>query len=47
MADNFNSLQEFNPGVGTTASYHALAALENAGIAKVSRLHVSLRVVLE
>src|SRR5215204_4363446 len=47
MANHLNSLQEFHFGAGKTAKYHALAALEKAGVARVSRLPVSLRVVLE
>ncbi len=43
----FNSLQEFKFGAGKTGKYYSLPALEKAGVAKVSRLPVSLRVVLE
>jgi aconitate hydratase len=42
-----NSLQEFKFGAGKSGQYYSLPALEKAGIAKVSRLPVSLRVVLE
>ena len=42
----FNSLQEFKFG-GKTGKYYSLPALEKAGFGKVSRLPVSLRVVLE
>jgi len=42
----FNSLQEFQYG-GKTGKYHSLPALEKAGLGKISRLPVSLRVVLE
>ena len=43
----FNSLQKFKFGAGKTGSYYALPALEKAGLGKISRLPVSLRVVLE
>ncbi|NBR30153.1 MAG: aconitate hydratase, partial [Betaproteobacteria bacterium] len=43
----FNSLQEFKLKSGKTGKYYSLAALEKAGLGKVSRLPVSLRVVLE
>ena len=42
----FNSLQEFNYA-GKTGKYYSLPALEKAGLGKISRLPVSLRVVLE
>ena len=42
----FSSLQEFNPGQGT-GKYYSLRALETAGVGKVSRLPVSIRIVLE
>jgi aconitate hydratase len=43
----FNALREFKPGAGSTGRFHSLAALEAAGLGKVSRLPVSLRIVLE
>jgi aconitate hydratase len=42
----FNSLQEFSYA-GKTGRYFSLPALEKAGLGKVSRLPVSMRVVLE
>ncbi len=42
----FNSFQEFRYA-GKTGRYYSLPALEKAGLGKVSRLPVSLRVVLE
>ncbi|HEY9447405.1 MAG TPA: aconitase family protein, partial [Burkholderiales bacterium] len=42
-----NSLQEFQFGTGKSGRYYSLPALEKAGVGKVSRLPVSLRVVLE
>jgi aconitate hydratase len=47
MAQNaFNSLQDFKIGA-RTGRFHSLAALEKAGVGKVSRLPVSIRIVLE
>ncbi len=47
MAHNlFNSLQDFTIGA-RKGKYYSLAALEKAGIGKVSRLPVSIRIVLE
>ena len=43
----FNSLQEFQFGAGKSGQYYSLPALEKAGLGKVSRLPISLRVVLE
>ncbi len=41
------SLREFSFGAGKSGQYYSLQALEQAGFAKISRLPVSLRVVLE
>ncbi|HQR20468.1 MAG TPA: aconitate hydratase [Burkholderiaceae bacterium] len=47
MAHNlFNSLQDFTIGA-KKGKFYSLAALEKAGVAKVSRLPVSIRIVLE
>jgi aconitate hydratase len=43
----FNSLQEFRFGDNRTGKYYSLPALEKAGLGKISRLPISLRVVLE
>src|SRR5215472_3927873 len=43
----FGSLQRFNTASGATGEYYALPALEQAGLGKVPRLPVSLRIVLE
>src|SRR6266851_9126616 len=43
----FNSLQEFSPKTGKTGQFYALPQLEKEGIGAVSRLPVSIRVVLE
>ena len=45
--DPFKSLRDFTPSAGKTAKYHSLAALEAAGLGKISRLPFSIRVVLE
>ena len=45
--DPFRALREFKLASGRTGKYYALAALEEAGLGKVSRLPVSLRIVLE
>ncbi|OGA42883.1 MAG: aconitate hydratase 1 [Betaproteobacteria bacterium RIFCSPLOWO2_12_FULL_63_13] len=42
----FNSLQEFRIA-GKTGKFYSLAALEKAGLGKISRLPVSIRIVLE
>ena len=47
MAHNlFNSLQDFTIGA-KKGKYYSLAALEKAGVGKISRLPVSIRIVLE
>ena len=43
----FDSLQEFTPSPGKSAKLYSLPALEKAGLGKVSRLPVSIRLVLE
>jgi aconitate hydratase len=45
--DPFKALSEFKLASGKTGKYYSLAALEQAGLGKVSRLPVSLRIVLE
>jgi aconitate hydratase len=42
-----NTLQEFKIGAGKTGKLYSLPALEKAGIGKISRLPVSIRIVLE
>ena len=47
MAHNlFDSLQEFKMA-GKTGKFYSLPALEKAGLGKISRLPVSIRIVLE
>jgi aconitate hydratase len=43
----FNSLQEFATGSGSKARYYSLPALEQAGLGAISKLPVSIRIVLE
>jgi len=43
----FDSLQQLTLASGKTGQYYSLAALEKAGLGKVSRLPVSIRIVLE
>src|SRR5213082_1672835 len=45
--DLFNSLQEFKLAAGGDGKFYSLAALEKAGLGNVSRLPVSIRIVLE
>ena len=48
MAHNlFNSLATFKAGNGKEAKYYSLPALEQAGLGKISRLPVGIRIVLE
>src|SRR5205807_5569137 len=43
----FNSLQTFNPHAGQTGEFYSLPQLEKEGLGKISRLPVSIRIVLE
>ncbi|MCE2999396.1 MAG: aconitate hydratase, partial [Betaproteobacteria bacterium] len=45
--DTFKALREFSPVPGKTGRYYSLAALEEAGLGRISRLPRSIRVVLE
>ncbi len=47
MSDPFNALRTFDLGSGRTGRYYSLPALEEAGLAPISRLPVSIRIVLE
>src|ERR1700758_3044526 len=48
MAYNLHrSLQQFRTASGKTGKYHSLPALEKAGLGRISRLPVSIRIVLE
>src|SRR5208337_3978361 len=43
----FGTLQEFELGNGQSAKFYSLPALEQAGVGPVSKLPVSIRLVLE
>ncbi|MBW3672137.1 MAG: aconitate hydratase AcnA, partial [Acidobacteria bacterium] len=43
----FNSLSDFDAGKGRRAKYYSLPQLENEGVGRISRLPVTIRIVLE
>src|SRR2546423_7291620 len=43
----FNTLQSFEPNTGKTGQFYSLRQLEKQGIANISKLPVSIRIVLE
>ncbi len=43
----FNTLQSFTNGAGQSANYYSLPQLEKEGVAAISKLPVSIRIVLE
>ncbi len=45
--NSFNTLKEFSPAPDRKAKFYSLPALEKAGIGRISRLPVSIRIVLE
>ncbi len=45
--NTFDSLQKFDLGNGQQGNFYSLPALEKAGLGKISRLPVSIRIVLE
>jgi aconitate hydratase len=45
--NSFNARQQFTLGTGQKADFYSLPALEKAGVSRISRLPVSIRVVLE
>jgi aconitate hydratase A / 2-methylisocitrate dehydratase len=47
VTDEFKTLQKFDAGKGREGFLHSLPALEEKGIGKISRLPVSIRIVLE
>ncbi|HON07481.1 MAG TPA: aconitate hydratase AcnA [Verrucomicrobiota bacterium] len=47
MNNTFNSIREFDSGNGEKALMFSLPALEEAGLGQISRLPISLRIVLE
>jgi aconitate hydratase len=47
MTDEFKTLKKFDAGNGREGFLHSLPALEEQGVGKISRLPVSIRIVLE
>jgi aconitate hydratase A / 2-methylisocitrate dehydratase len=47
MNDEFKTLKKFDTGKGRDGLFYSLPALEEQGIGKISRLPVSIRIVLE
>ncbi|PYL38496.1 MAG: aconitate hydratase [Verrucomicrobia bacterium] len=47
MTDEFKTVRKFDAGNGREGFLHSLPALEEQGIGKISRLPVSIRIVLE
>jgi len=47
MNDEFKTLKKFDAGEGREGLIHSLPALEEQGLGKISRLPVSIRIVLE
>jgi len=47
MTDEFKTLKKFDAGNGREGFFHSLPALEEQGVGKISRLPVSIRIVLE
>src|SRR6266436_3855792 len=47
MTDDFKALKKFDAGKGREGLFFSLPALEEQGIGKISRLPVSIRIVLE
>jgi aconitate hydratase len=47
VSDEFRTLKKFDAGNGREGFLHSLPALEEQGIGKISRLPVSIRIVLE
>ena len=47
MTDEFKTLKKFEVSSGREAFLHSLPTLEDQGVGKISRLPVSIRIVLE
>src|SRR5438045_6469326 len=47
MHDEFKTLRKFDAGKGREAFFYSLPALEEQGTGKISRLPISVRIVLE
>ncbi len=46
-ADTFSTLRQFDAGLGRTGQFYSLPALEEQGLGHISRLPISIRIVLE
>jgi aconitate hydratase len=44
---SFNSLQQFNPGAGLSGQFYSLPQLEKENVGPISKLPISIRIVLE
>jgi aconitate hydratase len=47
MSSPFDTLKKFNPKSGQEGYFHSLPALEEQGVGRISRLPISIRIVLE
>jgi aconitate hydratase len=47
MRNDFDTLQKFDAGSGREGAFYSLPALEQKGVGRISRLPISIRVVLE
>src|SRR5438132_14194331 len=47
MNDEFKTLKKFDAGNGREGFLHSLPALQEQGVGKISRLPISIRIVLE
>ena len=47
MSDAFSTVRTFTTGNGKSGSYYSLPALEEKGVGPISRLPISIRIVLE
>src|SRR5438132_5745001 len=47
MPNEFNTLKKFDAGLGREGQFHSLPALEEQGVGPISRLPISIRIVLE
>jgi aconitate hydratase len=47
MSDEFKTLQKFDAGKSREGFLHSLPTLEEQGVGNISRLPVSIRIVLE
>jgi aconitate hydratase len=47
MRDEFKTLRKFDAGKGRHVFFYSLPALQEQGVGKISRLPISIRIVLE